>query len=59
MKLLEQDKKGVMKMIRGMGHLFHEVRLMKLGLFSLQKKWFQGDAIDAFQYLTEDYKQDT
>lgn len=46
-------------MIRGMGYLFYEERHMKLGLFSLRKKWFQEDGIEAFQYLTGDYKQDT
>lgn len=58
-KPLEQDKRRTMKMIRGMRHLSYDVGLMKLGSFSLEKRGFWGDVIEAFQYLKEDYEQDT
>lgn len=39
-------------MLRGLKHLCYEVRLMELGLFSLDERTLWGDLISAFQYLS-------
>lgn len=46
-----EDKKRVIKMIRGMKQLFYEDRLKELGLFSLQKRRPQGKFLEASQYI--------
>ena len=50
--LLEYVQKRATNMIHRMEHLSCEGRLTGLGLFSLEKRRFQGDIIVAFQYLT-------
>jgi len=45
-------------MIQGMEHLFYEDSLQDLGLFSLEKRKFQGDLRAAFQYLKGSYKKE-
>ena len=41
----------VIRMIKGLEHHSYKDRLRELGLFSLEKRRFQGDLIVAFQYL--------
>ena len=48
MKLLEQVQKRAMKMITWLERLPYEDMLGEMGLFSLQKRRFQGDLIGAF-----------
>ncbi|TRZ22527.1 hypothetical protein HGM15179_004573 [Zosterops borbonicus] len=53
MDLLEQVQRRVIKMIKGMEHIYYEKRWRELGLFTLEKSRLQGDLILAFQYLKE------
>ncbi|GAB0178433.1 mitochondrial enolase superfamily member 1 [Grus japonensis] len=51
MELLERVQRKTIEKIRGLEQLSYEDRLRELALFSLEKRWLQGDPIAAFQYL--------
>ncbi|PKU44690.1 rna-directed dna polymerase from mobile element jockey-like [Limosa lapponica baueri] len=51
MDLLERVQQRATKMIRWLEHLCYENRPRELGVFSLEKRKFQGDLTMAFQYL--------
>jgi len=58
MDLLECIQRRATKMIQGVGQLSCEDRLTELGLFSLEKRWLQGDLIMTFWYLKGSYKKE-
>lgn len=39
-------------MLKGLEHLFHEGRLIELGVFSLEKRKLVGDLINVHKYNT-------
>lgn len=41
-------------MLRGLEHHPYEDRVMELGLFSLERRRFEGELTEAFQYLKRD-----
>jgi len=45
-------------MIRGLQQLLYKDRWRQFGLFSLQKRRFQGVFVAAFQYLKGAYRKD-
>jgi len=55
---LEHIQRRATKMIQGMQHLSYKDRLRELGLFSLEKRRFQGDLRVAFQYVKRGCKKE-
>ncbi|RMC05421.1 hypothetical protein DUI87_18613 [Hirundo rustica rustica] len=47
------------KLVRGVKNISCEEKLREFGLCSLEKRWFRGDLISAFQYLKGTCKKDT
>lgn len=45
-------------MLKGLEHLFHEGRLIELGVFSLEKRKPVGDLINVHKYVRERCKED-
>ncbi|PKU49129.1 hypothetical protein llap_571 [Limosa lapponica baueri] len=51
MDLLEQVQREATEMVRALEHFSYKDRLRELWLFSLEKRWPQGNLTAAFQYL--------
>src|SRR6218665_2443802 len=49
---LEQIQRRATKMIRGLGELTYEERLMRCGLTNLEKRRTSGDLIEAYKIMT-------